>query len=151
MSVTVKIETGGLTEFGARLRELLASFPIEEELALTACAELVRDDAKNRASGSEKTVNTIRVLPSPAINGKMAVRVGSGESGGSIYPLLREGGNGATRFKEWKHPTFGGPPTVTQKSDPYLEPALRAKTDEMEVKTGDAVEKLLDRELDGTF
>lgn len=152
MGVTVKIDTGGFTDLSLHLRALLASFPTEERVFLAACAEAVSEDAKERASGSKKTASTIRVIPLPPISGKPAFAVGAGVSGETIYPLLREGGNGVSRFSEWKHPVFGNEGIiVSQKTDPYLEPALRDKGTEMEEIAGLAIEQLLDEELSGTF
>ncbi len=151
MSATIHIETGGLSALAVRLREVVASFPVEEQLMLVAAAEKVRDNAKGRASGSKKTVPTIRVIPLPSNGGRQSVAVGAGEVGGSIYPLLREGGNGQ-KFSEWKHPVFGIPGTnVVQKTSPYLQPALKDSSREMQLVVETAVTKVLDEELTGEF
>ena len=147
MSVTVRIETSGLTEFGLKLRELMASFPVSEEKAMLAGAEVIVDEAKDRTK-SEKTRPTIRSYPMPTVGARTMVIVGAGESGGSILPLLLEGGNGATQFTEWSHPVFGNEPDVKQKTQPYLRPAVEDKQEEMTEAIGLQIQEILNDELD---
>ena len=150
MGVTVKIDTGGLSAFAARLREMMASFRTEEERVLLGGAEVVAEEAK-RITTSKKAKDTIRVIPLAPVNGRAAVAVGSGESGGSIIPLLLEGGNGAVKFAEWKHPVFGTSTTVTQQSHPYLKPALSESALPIEEAVALDIEELLDEYLDEEF
>lgn len=152
MGVTVEINTAGLSAFALKLRELLASFPAQEREYLMASAEIVRDDAKKNAEGSKKTVGTIRVIPIPPIEGRQAVAIGAGESGGSLYPLLREGGNSPKkRFTSWVHPTFGHDPEVLQLTHPYLRKALEDDFDLIEETAGKSIEADLNATLSGEY
>lgn len=151
MSATIHIETGGLAALAVRLSEVVASFPVTEQLMLTAAGEKVRDAAKDRAAESQKTAPTIRVLPVPPVAGRQAVAIGAGNSGGSILPLLLEGGNGA-KFTQWNHPVFGNTNViVTQQTRPYLLPALKDSSREITAVAEQAVEKVLMEELDEEF
>jgi len=150
MGVNVTIDTGGLSAFIVRLREVLADLSVTEEKALLVGAEVVKEEAKQRTD-SVKTRDTIRVIPLPPIAGRQAVAVGAGESGGSLIPLLLEGGNGIQKFSSWKHPVFGNLPLEEQKTHPYLLPSLRDKTVELTEAVSVQVEDMLDDRLDGKF
>lgn len=143
MSVNVTIDTSGLTTLVVRLRNVVVLLPSAEDEALAAGAALVARDARNRASKSVKASSSIRVIPLPPLKGNRAFAVGAGQSGGDIYPLLREGGNG-NKFRQWKHPTFGHEPEVVQNTDPYLTPALEANV----VPIVEGIELELDAVLD---
>ncbi len=154
MGVNVTINTSGLTTFAAALRELVATFPVEEEKALLAGAEVVSESAKGRCD-SPTTRATIRTLPLPPINGHPAVAVGAGESGSGnpgLYPLLLEGGNGATKFSHWEHPVFGNDSVlVAQMSHPYLKPALDGATEGIEEALSVEIQEHIDEHLDKEF
>ena len=155
MSATVHIDTGGLTAFAVRLRELVASFPSEERLFLRAAAEAVALDAKRRSSGSITTSPTVRVIEVPPVGERQAIAVGAGFSGtgnkGKL-PLLLEGGNGANKFSSWNHPVFGNQDViVSQKAKPYLKPALDAEEEAIETIASEAIQLQLDFELEGRF
>ena len=151
MSANVRIDTGGLTAFGLRLREMLASFPVHEEEFLATGAEAVKVKAQSNAAADPSVASTIRVVPLPAREGKQAVAVGAGYSGSGnpgLLPLLLEG----RKFSHWEHPVFGNDSVlVTQMSKPYLAPALHDTTDELESIANDAIEEQLETELSGTF
>lgn len=123
-TVKVTVDVTGVEQLGERLQLLAEQVPERLQVLFMEAAGFTAAAARVLAEGSDKTLDTIKVVPTPGLSA--AVQAGGGDS---PLPALRERGSRGRPGPTWRHPAWGtwkvaNSKNLNQKTHPYLVPAM---------------------------
>lgn len=128
----VTVNTSGLRDVAAALRQAAKRLPTAHRAALREGAEKIAVDARAKASWSTRIPGSVRVK---ARGDRVSVTADAPDAA----PLENRGKEG-----EFKHPVFGNAGVVvSQKARPFLHPAARINEPKLVDGTLEAIDKTM--------
>jgi len=128
----VTVNTSGLRDVAASLRQAAKRLPAAHRTALLKGAERIAVDARAKASWSTRIPGSVKVK---ALGSRISVTADAPNAA----PLENRGKEG-----EFKHPVFGNPDVVvSQKARPFLRLAARLNEPKLVDRALEAIDKTM--------
>ena len=139
--IPIVADTRALSRLARDLRKAAPEAALAARLRIRGAAEVVAEDARQRASFSKRIPATVKVRGS----GLSVKIIAGGDAAPDAAPLENQGRQG-----QFRHPVFGNRDRwVSQQARPFLAPALDAHREMVAREIEDAVYEAVKRAVGG--